>query len=345
MAFTDHTAQLVNDLRRQYTNLTDQRARQLVEAWVRAWDVLSVEWQTTVADLLTITPGQWPTRAQILRAERVLAALEHTTARLEELAAQARVNVAADARTAVDQGARDQVTVIASQLPGSLAGSVAHRVAQDALDAIVERVNGRVTSLTRPLAGDATTAMKAALIRGVDVGDNPTTTARFMVRGLETRFNGGLTRALTIARTETLDAYRTAAAAQHHANADVLQGWRWLCDLSARTCPACLALNGTEHDLSEAGPDGHPNCRCARVPVTKSWADLGIDLPEPADTFPDARAWYDAQPAQVQRHIMGAGRAQALADGTLTWDQVAVLRHNTGWRDSWQTAPLPKTAA
>jgi hypothetical protein len=113
------------------------------------------------------------------------------------------------------------------------------------------------------------------------------------MKGAEGGFNGGLSRALTIARTETISAHREAAAVSHQENADTLAGWRWLCALSDRSCPACLAKNGELHPVSEPGPQGHANCRCSRVPVTKSWRDLGIDLDEPAE--------------QRERRVVGSG--------------------------------------
>src|SRR5690606_29603745 len=139
-------------------------------------------------------------------------------------------------------------------------------------------------------------AMKRELVRGVVTGDNPRTAAAAMVKRVEGQFNGGLSRALGLARTEIIDAHRHAAQVAQEAHADVLNGWRWHCDLSVRTCPACLAMHGTMHPLSEPGPHDHVNGRCARVPVTKSWAELGFDIEEPADAFLDAREWFDGLP-------------------------------------------------
>ena len=44
-----------------------------------------------------------------------------------------------------------------------------------------------------------------------------------------------------------------------------------------RVCCSCLALHGTEFPLDET-LDDHPNGRCAMIPVTPSWSDLGFTI-------------------------------------------------------------------
>lgn len=345
MATTEDTLRLIRELRAEVAQITDQRARQLVQAWVQAWDVVSLDLTDTVNELLTITPGQWPTAGQITRVLRARDLLQVVDARLERLADAAAVAIAHDAAAAAALGG--DPAVYTTQLPpGARVTAGFNWVPVDALDAIVKRITEQVTSLTRPLSADAVNAMRLSLIRGIAVGDNPRRTAADMVARVEGHFNGGLTRALTISRTETLDAYRAGTQASRAANTDTVTGWKWLCDLSSRTCPACLALHGTVHTALESGPEGHPNCRCTAVPVTKTWADLGFtDIDEPADVFPDARAWFNQQPPAVQLQIMGPGRLTALRNGTASWEQLASKQTNTGWRDSWAVTPVKAFAS
>ena len=183
--------------------------------------------------------------------------------------------------------------------------------------------------------------MRRELIRGVAAGSNPRETARRMVKRAEGGFNGGLTRAMTIARTEMLDAHRQAAQHGQDRHTDVLTGWVWLCHLGPRTCPACLVHHGTVHTADEAGPHGHQCCRCSRMPKSKSWADLGFDgLDDPGDDVPDARAWFDAQPESVQLQIMGPERLRLLTAGKVSWADLAQLRRTRGWRDAWHVTPV-----
>jgi hypothetical protein len=175
------------------------------------------------------------------------------------------------------------------------------------------------------------------------VGDNPKTVAAEMLRKLERNFHGGLTRALVIARTEMLDAHRAAAQAQELANAEVLTGWYWNAKLDARTCPSCWVQHGRFHPLEEFGPIDHQQGRCARLPKTKSWADLGFEgLDEPNDELRDARTVFDGLAPADQVAIMGRKRLEALNAGTVSWEDLTVRHSTPGWRDSYHVAPLPR---
>ena len=94
------------------------------------------------------------------------------------------------------------------------------------------------------------------------------------------------------------------------------------------------------HKVYEAGPDDHQQGRCARVPVTKSWRDLGFDLDEPASILPDSRAWFDGLPGEDQVAIMGQARLDLLNSGKVGWDDLATKRTTSGWLDSWAPTPV-----
>lgn len=346
MAITRHTLRLSRELRLVVTALADQATRQLVAAWAKAWDELDTEMAAAVNDLLDVGDGEWPTVQQIRRATRAQKALEHATAQLRALSEHTGVLVVEQGGQAAAAGAEFQARIIASQMPPT-AGDMAtlsamfDRVSTDAIDAIVRRTTGQVYALSRPLTAEATSAMERALVRGVAVGENPRVAAGNMLARLQGGFNGGLTRALTIARTEILDAHRAGAEVAQAANADVLQGWVWVAQLDKRTCPSCWSRNGSVHDLDEAGPDDHQNGRCARMPKTKTWAQLGFHgIDEPPDLLPDARQVFAGLSKADQVAVMGPGRLAALADGSLSWDGLSRRVQTVGWRDSYATAPL-----
>lgn len=101
--------------------------------------------------------------------------------------------------------------------------------------------------------------------------------------------------------------------------------------IAVHNCLLCGGLDGKVFKVGE-GPqpveDTHPQCRCIRSPVVKSWRELGIDFDEapPATrasmngavpgrtTFSD---WFKKQPAAVKKDILGAGRYELYRLGRL----------------------------
>jgi SPP1 gp7 family putative phage head morphogenesis protein len=279
------------------------------------------------------------------RMDRLAAALTAAEQALAQLSRRAGVAVSDAAGTAIRATADHEPRLIASQLPaaqeGEAAARFAARILPSALDSMVARSQSLIVSQARAVPGPVLDQVKRSLVAGVATGSGPRATAREIVARTEGALQGGLSRALVIARTETLDAYRTASRYSQTANADVLDGWVWLCNLGPRTCPACLAKNGTEYPVTDPGPLGHPNCRCSRMPKTKSWADLGIHgVPETAPAIPDARAWFDRLPLDQQTAIMGPARLGLLRSGAIGWDDIPVRREAADWRPSYQVRPL-----
>ncbi|MEV7962403.1 phage minor head protein [Oerskovia paurometabola] len=343
MAVNDRTLHLAERMRAELNAHVDKATNDLVAAWVYAWDDLAMVWETAIADLVAhqaAHDGAWPPAWRIAQAERVQRALDATRAALDGLAQQTNTRVIETLPVLTADAAEWQARLIASQMPPTaVAGSGAlsvtfNRVDVGALRAIVERTTEQVTALTRPLSSEATAAMSRHLVRGIALGDNPATAAQRMLNEVESGFNGGLPRALTIARTEMLDAYRESARDQRKANADVLAGWQWQATLDRRTCPSCLAKHGQTHPADSPGPTDHQNGRCAALPVTKSWRELGFDVEDSPSTLPDARAWFDSLPDADQLKVMGAERLDLLRSGSVTWDDLSTRKSTPGWRDS-----------
>lgn len=344
MAVTARTLRLQHQIDRDLRRITDAQTRALVSAWADAWDEVSPDLVAALLDMLTA--GDKVTRAQMLRSQRLRKALAVIATQLEQLAHDAGVRIVGDLQAVIDAAGGAQASVIDSQLPpgsGLLDGlDTWSRVDDRQIAAIVARSTRQITSRTKPLSREAYDAVRRELLRSVAAGSNPRVTARRIIQRVEGRFNGGLSRALTIARTEVLDAHREAARLARTEHADVLKGWRWVTSLDARTCPACIGMAGTLHPVEEPGPLGHPNCRCAAVPVTKSWTELGYtSIPEPPDLLPDPQAWFDQLPHEDQVRILGPARLQAYQTGDFPMSAWAVRRSNPGWRDSYQAAPAP----
>ena len=346
MAVSDESLHLLDGLTVHVARTLEATEQALLASWARAWNEVAREWEAAVADLVAASKdGAWPTTRQVRRARRAREARALTLAAVQSAAAQMRLTVSSALPAFTEDAVDWELRLLGSQLPGSTAKGVAllaslERVDERQLAAIVRRTMYAVTKDAAMLPSFVTSTIQSVLVKGVAVGDNPRTAAAEMMRRLRGSFDLGRARALVIARTEMLDAHRAAALEADRANRKVLAGWQWSATLDERTCIGCLSMHGRRFPIDQAGPEGHQQCRCARLPVTKTWADLGFDVEEPPDLLPDAQAWFDSLPPAVQRQIAGPARLAAYRDGLVAWEDLAVKRSNPGWRDSWVAAPV-----
>lgn len=376
MPVTRTTIRLMRRLRRDIGAETDTVARTLTSRWIAAWDQLRPAWATAVDDMVdaAVETGRWPAAGKLLRTRSVDQAMAATITALNRLAELTRQQTTDGADRLIRLDADTEAQLIASQAPaaeepglrrhvvsqtGGEAATEARRQAwavresarddidllindrvhRQTIDTMTTRVAGQVTAVTWPLSAEATDVMRRELVRGIEVGDNPRHAASRMLTQVEHGFNGGLSRALTISRTEMLDAYRTTAAQIHQANSDVVPAWQYYAEIDDLTCVACWGMHGTIHPVTEPGPDDHQRGRCTRLPVMSSWAELGIKAPEPPDAPIDPEATFWALPRSTQLKIMGPTRLRLLEDGQVGWGDLATRRTNPGWRPS--IAPRP----
>jgi hypothetical protein len=346
MPVTADTLRLQRAIRVAVDTITDKQTRDLVAAWAEAWDEVAPDLTGLLVEMLL--SGDRVTKAQLLRSERLKKALLVIADHLEALAGQAGVRILGDLRGVIDAAGGAQASVIDSQLPHNTAKTLQlkqwSQIDERAIQAIVKRSTQQIESRLRPLSADAQRAVRRELIRGVASGTNPRQTALRIVKRAEGKFNGGLTRALAIARTETLDAHRASALAGRLQNRDILAGWLWICELSKRACPACIAEHGSLHPVDEPGPNDHVNGRCTGMPTTKSWGDLGFDVPEPPSLVTDGSEWFEQQAVADQRAILGPSRYDAWKAGEYPMSGWSVTRGNDGWRDSVQVSRAPQSA-
>lgn len=198
--------------------------------------------------------------------------------------------------------------------------------------AAVEQVVGALepgsplVRLFAELGPDAVRGARSVLTTAVTAGWGPRQTAQVLRENL----GGNLTRALTVARTETIRAYRGATTETLAANRRVVDGWVWHADLGDRTCPVCWAMHGTHHKVGEP-LDGHPNCRCVMIPETKSFKDLGVDVVEPdLGIDPGIGQFRDASPA-VQFKVLGPSKFAAYRAGQLDLRDLVERTSSRAW--------------
>lgn len=320
--------------------ILDHHTTTLTAAWATTW--VSVRDELEVALIELADGGDVPgwRIAQSRRAQEGLAAAGRA---LEDLADLTGTTISADAARALGLGTDGELAMIGAQLPPGHSGVV--RIDDAQVAAMLGRTTQQITAVSAPISAETLAAVQAELSRGMIVGDSPRDAARRMMDATEGRFTGGLTRALTISRTEMLDAMRTAQHAAEQVNADSLAGWTWGAHLDARTCMSCVSMHGTEWPLTEPGPSDHQNGRCARIPRTKTWAELGFPgIEEPDLGMQDAGTWFEGLADGEQRQMLGRrGHEQWLA-GNFPMDQWSARKSNDGWRDSFVPAKPPKGA-
>ena len=212
----------------------------------------------------------------------------------------------------------------------------------DAIAALIGRAsNGApLATLFQGFGAEAATAARKALLTAIATGQNPRAIQTALAQAIGISRN----RALTIARTEMLGAYRDAALASYNANSNVVEGWIWSAD-GANSCAACVFMDGSFHTLDE-GMDSHVNCRCAALPQTRSWADIlgpmGVDdetiasIPETnLPTRQSGADWFAGAGADVQRNILGSQAAyDAYKSGAVTLGDFVGKTHDPQWGTS-----------
>lgn len=154
---------------------------------------------------------------------------------------------------------------------------------------------------------------------GLLLGDNP----REIARELQAVTDFSARRSLTIARQESLRAYRTTLQDNYRANDDVVSGWRWMSAKDGRTCPICIAMDGTEHPNDEEFAS-HIACRCSPTPIVKY---------RPV-TRQTGEQWLRAQPAAKQRDILGPSRYELWKSGQVELANLVKVVDNPTWGPS-----------
>lgn len=340
MAFRRNALSAARRSRAEVDEVLDAATRTLTRAWVEAWDELSPIFEQVFKDLVSEAPGdRGLPRTRIRRDERIQFAMGRTSLLVTQLSALVGSSTLDAVREAIRIGNESQAEIIAAQLPKDHRQLVESR-RSDLMDATA-RASRKIADLVRALPGYVDQIMRRTIVRMAMARLKPGS-AREMLDQTEAAFNAGLARSLTISRTETLDAYRTASAIGQAANAEVLRGWVWISRLDRRTCPSCFAMHGSEHPLDEDGPDDHQNGRCVRAPLTKTWKELGIDIgmEEPPSMITDGLTAFRAMSRENQRQVLGSTRLDLLDRGEIDWADLATERKNPGWRRSFVPTPV-----
>ena len=139
------------------------------------------------------------------------------------------------------------------------------------------------------------------ILTGIGQGANPRAIA-LSVREYFTESQAPMVDAYRMVQTTQIYSYRRGTQAVYQETG--VREWIWSAAIgSSRTCRACIAMHGTVHPTTEVLNDHHQG-RCAMVPVTPTWRELGFaDGGEvPIETGVD---WFNRQDEETQRRAVG----------------------------------------
>lgn len=179
--------------------------------------------------------------------------------------------------------------------------------------------------LLRASYPETVTAITDTLIQAVALGYNPRKTARLVRDAMA----GNLQRALVVSRTEQMRALRIGNVREYQASG-VVRMYRRRASRSSRTCLACLVEDGRLYSVGEQFSD-HPNGRCFAEPVVEG-------IPSPFGQ--SGLAWFEAQPQEVQRSIMGDAHYHAWRVGEFELKDAARMHSHPVWGEQPQVVPL-----
>lgn len=151
-----------------------------------------------------------------------------------------------------------------------------------------------------------------------------------------------------LVRTSAMAVNNAAHMALWDANADIIKELQWVATLDPRTCPSCGAQDGQVWALGSGHiePPLHWNCRCATVPITKSWEELATKnkaLARELDNMPKGmrssmggpvsadttwESWLGGQSRKVQEDVLGPARLKLWDSGKLTLQDLVDQRGN-----------------
>ncbi len=129
--------------------------------------------------------------------------------------------------------------------------------------------------------------------------------------------NIGKTRALTIARTETNEAFRAATREMYTESGRTK--YVWMAVLDTRTCLTCWSLHGKIFN-SSVKVFSHPRCRCVLLPFTGEAIATGEER-------------FEKLEPGFQKQILGPGRYDLLSSGSVKFSDLTSWRKTDEGRD------------
>lgn len=320
----------------------------LIESYRRVYDDIRAKVESLAGRALGEGPEAVLTATQLRNMDEYKDVMATIQREMQRYGAVVDDVVGAAQEKAVNSGAAAARQMILELFPEAARGSIVgvlQRMPREAVIAMVGalREDSPLASITLARWGDkAAKQIGEQLVKGLVTGIGSRKTAREILKALDPALGMPLSKALTIARTETNRAFRSATRETYRRNPHVVKGWIWYANIDGEPepCLACLAMHGTKHDMDET-LDDHPNGRCTMLAITPSFEELGIEgVDEPDRTVETGEEWFNRQPEERQREIMGEQRYELWKQGNLDFEDMATTRHSDEWGDSIGVRPI-----
>ena len=290
-----------------------------------------------------VEQGETPTVGRVFRLKQTGSLLLQAERQFSRFADGLGVQLDAEVANAVARAATDADELVRAALGPPPTGVVADALFtqlpdQSLRNVVATTAGGPLSDILDGFGPYAADVARQALAVGVASGMHPNLIARRLKDALGVPFH----RAATIARTEVLRGYREATREFYRANSHTVTGWIWHCALNGHTCACCWAMHGRIFDFDT--PMGtHPNCRCAMVPKTKTWKQLGFDVGGEAETaarIPSGASLFAKLPASTQRQILGPRGFGLYRSGEVELEDFVRRSESQDWGTTRQQASV-----
>lgn len=311
--------QVAEKHRRELLRNERRAASAMVREYGAAWQRIRTQLDALTRQIADARKaGEEIEASWLFRQNRMQSLLDQVQAEIARFVDYAAPEIARQQRDAVEAAQRHtqaEIAVISGDMT-TLASF--NRLPVEALtDLVGFTETGPLRDLLDKLGPNVSKGFREAMIESVAIGRNPRETARRVRK----EFSVGLSQALRISRTEQLRSYRMATLRNYHANSDIIDGWIWLAAKQGRTCPMCLAMDGTEHSLDETLND-HPQGRCKAIPMVK-----GHKLPD-RETGAE---WFEKQDEATQRKVLGNTGYEAFKAGKVALKDFVGQKYSKDW--------------
>jgi SPP1 gp7 family putative phage head morphogenesis protein len=350
-------------LRRALLSRSDETMRMLAEAYGVIYRDSVTELRSLMDTLRTqFGAAEVVDEETFMRTRRLRLLMEQIEQRLVQYSEFASLTIENALRREAQQAQRDAELLLRAVVDEGLAPDLPPQLRREAVDEVLRAFSRlpqtatefeigimadgttlrdyflRGTARMPPLPVQVVNRLREQLSFALAVGWGPERTARELRDGLGI----GLDRALRIARTEQLRAYRETSRWAYRSYG--IQSWRWIASLDRRTCMACLLLDGRVFSIEEP-QKAHVNCRCTMVPAIP-----GIDVTQrrrargEEDRYEffegTGEQWFLSRSEALQREMLGEAKYEAWRRGEIRLQDLIRAHEHPDFGVSYVEAPL-----